>query len=416
MANELLVIGDMANEAEMSLSNALGFTKTVTRSYDNRFGRTGAKIGNVANARLPAQFRFSDGLDIDVQSLNDAYRPVTLNKNYQRSWSMDRTEAYLSIDEMASRYIRPAMLSMASEIDRDGRTLANQYAFNTAGAPGSTYNSRDTYADLLIEARERIVENLGPTDEEFYMVADSKFVGDGFKFFGLTTFNPQSVMGTAVTEGKIGASSIAGFKIMEQQSLARYSTGTYGGTPLVNGANQSGSTLNTDGWSAPTTLDVGTVFTVAGVFAVNPQTKESTGALQEFVVTAKNAAGATQALQIEPAIIPSGERQNVSGSPADNAAITVLGATGLTGQKFALGYHPLAFTFACADVTGAEGDPTGAIAEGTASQRIVLEDLGLSMTMTSAFDIRSNKILVRCDLLGGWAPIYPQLAVKAFYS
>jgi len=405
----------MAQEAEMSLSNALGFTKTVNRSYDDRFGRTGAKIGAIANARLPAQFRFSDGLDIDVQALNDAYRPVVLNKNYQRSWSMDRTEAYLSIDEMASRYIRPAMLSMAAEIDRDGRAIANKYTANTVGTVGTSYSSRDTYADLLIGAREKIVENLGPTDETFYMVANSKFVGDGFKYFGLTTFNPQGVMGDAVTSGKIGTSEIAGFKIMEQQSLATYSTGTHGGTPAVNGANQSGSTLNTDGWSVGTTLDVGTVFTVANVFAVNPQTKESTGVLQQFVVTAKNAAGATQALQIEPAIVPSGERQNVTGSPADNALLTVVGASGVTGQKFALGYHPLAFTFACADVTGAEGDPTGAIAEGTASQRIVLEDLGLSMTMTSAFDIRSNKILVRCDLLGGWAPIYPQLAVKAFH-
>jgi hypothetical protein len=414
MANDLLVIGDMARSAEMSLSNALGFTKTVNRSYDDRFGRTGAKIGNVANARLPAQFRFSDGLDIDIQALNDAYRPVTLSKNYQRSWSMDRTEAYLSIDEMATRYIRPAMLSMAAEIDRDGRVLANQYTFNTAGTVGSSYTSRDTYADLLIAARERIVENLGPTDEEFYMVASSRFVGDGFKYFGLTTFNPQTVMGTAVTEGKIGASSIAGFKIMEQQALAKYTTGVYGGTPKVNGANQSGATLNTDGWSGSTTLDVGAVFTVDGVFAVNAQTKQSTGVLQEFVVTAKNAAGSTQALQIEPAIVPAGERQNVSGSPADNADITVKGASGVT-DDFALAYHPLAFTFANADVTGTEGDPTGAIAEGTAQQRIVLEDLGLSMTMTSAFDIRSNKILVRCDLLGGWAPIYPQLAAKAFF-
>lgn len=415
MANELLVIGDMANAAEMSLSNALGFTKTVNRSYDDRFARTGAKVGAVANARLPAQFRFSSGTDIDIQALEDAFRPVVLNKNYQRSWSMDRAEAYLSIDEMETRYIRPAMLSMAAEIDSDGRKVANQYTFNTAGTVGSTYANKDAYADLLIAAREKIVENLGPTDETFNMVAGPKFVGDGFKFFGLTTFNPQSTMGDAVTKGKLGGVEIAGFRIMEQQNLATYSTGVYGGTPLVNGANQSGSVLVTDGWSAPTTLNVGAVFTVDGVFSVNPQTKESTGVLQQFTVTAKNAAGATQALQIEPALTPSGPRQNVTGSPANDAPITVVGGTGVSGQKFALGYHSLAFTFANADYTGAEGDPTGAIAEGTASQRITLDDLGLSMTMTSQFDIRSNKILVRCDLLGGWAPIYPQLAVKAFY-
>jgi len=141
-----------------------------------------------------------------------------------------------------------------------------------------------------------------------------------------------------------------------------------------------------------------------------------TGVLQELVVTAKNAAGAVQALSIEPAIVGPGEqRQNVASLPGAGALITVSGATALVGQKFALGYHKLAFTFANADYTGAEGDPTGAIDAGTAQQRIMLDDMGLSMTMTSQFDIRSNKILVRCDLLGGWAPIYPQLAVKAFY-
>ena len=416
MANEILVIGDMANVAEMSLSNALGFTKTVNRSYDDRFARTGAKIGSVANARLPAQFRFSSGLDIDIQSLNDAARPVVLNKNYQRSWSMDRAEAYLSIDEMASRYIRPAMLSMAAEIDKDGRDTANQYTFNTVGSAGSSYTNKDTYADLLVAAREKIVENLGPTDEAFSMVAGPKFVGDGFKYFGLTTFNPQLTQGDAVTKGKIGGYEIAGFNVMEQQNLAKYRVGTYTGTPKVNGAGQSGSTLNTDGWGSTTTLDVGAVFTIDGVFAVNAQTKESTGVLQQFVVTAKNAAGATQALQIEPAIVGPGEqRQNVSALPLDNADITVTGSSGASPQNFALGYHQLAFTFANADYTGAEGDPTGAIAEGTAMQRVLLEDMGLSMTMTSQFDIRSNKILVRCDLLGGWAPIYPQLSVKALY-
>jgi hypothetical protein len=224
-------------------------------------------------------------------------------------------------------------------------------------------------------------------------------------------------MGDIVKDGKLSQpSAIAGFQIMEQQALTKYSTGVYGGSPVVAGAGQSGSTLNISGASGGTTLDVGTVFTVVGLNSVNPQTKENTGVLQQFVVTAKNAAGATQALQIEPAIVPSGERQNVTASPTNGNAITVVGTSGLTGQKFALGYHPLAFTFACADVTGTGGDPTGAIAEGTAQQRIVLEDLGLSMTMTSAFDIRSNKILVRCDLLGGWATIYPQLAVKAFYG
>jgi hypothetical protein len=418
MSNELLVIGDMANVAEMTLSNALGFTKTVTRSFDDRFAKTGAKIGSIANVRLPAQFRHSSGVKIDVQALNDASRPIALDKNYQVSWAMDRAEAYLSIDEMQSRYITPAMKSLASHIDSDGRNLANRFTSNLVGTPGSSYTSKDTFADLLIAAREKIVENLGPTDEIFNMVAGPKFVGDGFKYFGTApAFSANANLGDSVKSGKLpNGLPIAGFTIMEQQNLAKYTTGVYSGTPRVNGDNQAGSTLITDGWGATTTLDVGAVITVDGVFAVNAQTKQSLGYLQQFVVTAKNAAGATQALQVEPALVGPGEqRQNVSALPADNAAVTVVGASALAPTNFALGYHPLAFAFACADYTGASGDPTGAIAEGTASQRIMLDDMGLSMTMTSQFDISANKIFVRCDLLGGWAPIYPQLSVKALY-
>jgi hypothetical protein len=90
------------------------------------------------------------------------------------------------------------------------------------------------------------------------------------------------------------------------------------------------TSLVTDGWTAAAAsrLKKGDVFTIANVFAVNPWTRSSTGALRQFVVTADvSSDGSGNATVDEPRlIISAGPYQNVSAAPADNAAITVTGS------------------------------------------------------------------------------------------
>src|SRR6185312_11186662 len=95
----------------------------------------------------------------------------------------------------------------------------------------------------------------------------------------------------------------------------------------VNGAGQTGSTLNIKGVAGANTFARGTVFTIAGVFEVHPETKAATGRLQNFVVGADaTMGGTTGSITIGPAIVTSGASQNVAGSPADSAAITIVGS------------------------------------------------------------------------------------------
>lgn len=98
------------------------------------------------------------------------------------------------------------------------------------------------------------------------------------------------------------------------------------------------------------------MFTIAGVFAVNPVSKESTGRLQTFTVLADANSGATTgpaSLTISPPMIADGAYQTVSAAPADNAAIVVK-TSGTNKQSLLL--HPKAFAL----VTRPLKIPTGA--------------------------------------------------------
>ena len=173
---------------------------------------------------------------------------------------------------------------------------------------------------------------------------------------GLKGVYVQDKAKTAFEMAEIGR--YANFMNYETVHAPTHTVGVATGTPLVNGGAQNvtyatakdswSQTLLTDGWTNSTTgiLKLGDVFTIAGVNAVNPVSKESTGRLQTFVVLADADSGATTgpaSLTISPPIITSGAYQTVSAVPADNAAIVVkTGASGAS-HKQSLLLHPKAF-------------------------------------------------------------------------
>lgn len=86
--------------------------------------------------------------------------------------------------------------------------------------------------------------------------------------------------------------------------------GSGGGTPLVKGASQTGTSLNTDGWtaSAAVRMKAGDCFTLAGITT-----------LFRVVSNASSDGSGDATLTIQPPIV-------VGASPADNAALTRTGA------------------------------------------------------------------------------------------
>jgi hypothetical protein len=417
-SNKFVDIGDISFMSAEYLHNTGGVLKRVNRSYDDRFAKTGAKIGNVTQARLPTASKFNtdtSSTNIELQALNDKGMPVTLNKNYQRSFAVDAVDLTLSVDDFMKRYMEPHLRSMSAQIERDIMLGLQAYSPNAVGTPGTAINSLATLQALVGGARQKLVENLAPIGDKFYMACSPALSALGYTY-ATSLFNPQGAISDLATSGTI--SNLGGFEWFETTLSPAMKAPTYGGTPVTNGANQSGSSLVTDGWTATTTtLPAGTVVTIADVYAINPETKESLGYLKQFTVTAASVTdgAGNSTLALSPEIIgPSDPRQNVSALPGDGKAITVLGAT-TVGSEAGYFFHKDAIIFATADITPSGfggGTGQGGAEFFTASA----PDLDLSVHVSRQYDIRSRQFLMRLDVLGGVAPLYPQLGGKAIFK
>lgn len=398
-ANTLLTISMITKEALRILENNLAFTKRINRQYDDKFAIEGAKIGYVVNARKPVRYTVSTGTALSIQDATETQVPVTLTTQDHVDFQFSSADLALSVDDFKDRFLQPAVSALANKIDNNGLALYSQ-VYNAVGTPGTTPNALLTY--LL--AGVALDNNAAPMDNYRSVVITPKmqaYIVDALKglFQQATEIARQYIKGTMGTAG--------GFEWAMDQNCPTHTVGPLGGAPLVNGAAQTGASLVTDGWTAAAAsrLKKGDVFTIAGVFSVNPQSRQSTGDLQQFVVTAdvSSDAGGAATIPISPSITTSGAFQTVTNSPADNAAITVLGAAG-TASPQGMAFHRDAFTLVTADLPVPKGVDMGA--------RVADKQLGISLRIVRDYDINTDQWPCRIDVLYGWAALRPELACR----
>jgi hypothetical protein len=371
----------------------------VNRQYSSKFAIEGAKIGTVINARKPPRYVGRTGTAIGVEDATETQVPVTLTTQFGVDISFSSADLSLSISDFSNRFIKPAIATIANKIDFDGLQLFKTVA-NSVGTPGTTPNSLLTY--LL--AGVKLDDNSTPMDGERSCIVNPLMqatIVDALK--GL--FQSSTEIKAQYEKGMMGTA--AGFDWYMDQNVGVATIGPQGGTPLVNGASQSGSSLIVDGFTAAAAsrLVKGDVFTIAGVFGVNPQNRQSTGALQQFVVTAavsSDAAG-NATIPIFPAITLTGAFQTVTALPADNAALTVVGAANTVSPQ-GMAFHKDAFTFVSADLQLPRGVDMAA--------RVSDPETGLSVRMVRQYVIATDQFPCRLDILYGWKELYPENACR----
>jgi P22 coat protein - gene protein 5 len=400
MSNALLTMSMITKESLRVLENGLTFAKGVNREYDDQFAKSGAKIGDTLAIRKPAKYVGRSGATMSIEDHTETSASLQLDTQFGVDVSFTSKELSLSLDEFSDRIIKPAMATIANKIDRDGLALYKKVN-NAVGTPGTTPSALTTY----LQAGAKMDYEAVPRDGMRSLVIDPTAqvsIVDALK--GL--FQSSEQIKKQYEMGNMGLA--AGFKWSMDQNVNAHVTGAQGGTPLVNGATSSGATtLVTDGWSNSISglLKEGDVFTIAAVYAVNPQSRASTGQLRQFVVTAdasSNGSGQST-LSIYPAIISSGSTQTVSALPADNAAITVLGAASTTSPT-GLAYHRDAFVLGCADLLL----PTGV----DMAARVTDKQLGMSIRAVRQYAISTDTFPCRFDVLYGWKAVYPELACR----
>jgi len=395
--NELLTISMITREALRVLENNLQFTKQVNRQYDSKYGVEGAKIGTVLNVRKPPRYVGRTGQALQVEGAVESQVQVTLNTQFGVDLQFSSQDLALSIDDFSNRFIKPAIATVANKIDNDG--LAQyQNIYQSVGTPGTTPSTLLLY----LQSGQKLDEAAAPHDGlRSLVLTPAMQVQIVNALTGL--FHQANAISQQYMTGKMGTA--IGYDWYMSQNCNTHTVGAFAGTPRVNGANQSGSSLITDGWtSGASTLNKGDVFTIADVYAVNPQSRQNTGSLQQFVVTAtiSDTAGA-KTISISPSIIASGATQTVNAAPADNALITVVGAAS-TATPQGLAFHRDAFTLVCADLPLPGGVDMAA--------RISDPQLGLSIRMVRAYDINTDNFPCRLDILYGWATLRAELACR----
>jgi hypothetical protein len=399
MANTLLTISMITREALRVLENSLTFTKGVNRQYDSKFGVEGAKIGTVLNVRKPPRYVGRTGTNISVEDATETQVAVTLDTQFGVDLSFTSESLALKIDDFSERFITPAVATIANKIDNSGLALYKEI-YSSVGTPATTPNALLTY----LQAGVKLDDNCCPMDGQRSVVITPLMQAtmvDALK--GL--FQQSSAIASQYRKGQMGTA--AGFDWFMDQNCNTHTTGVFttSATPLVNGASQTGASLITDGWnSGSSTVTAGDIFTIAGVNHVNPQSRESTGTLQQFVCTAAGtSSGGALTLAISPSIATSGGSQTVDAGPADNAALTFLGAES-TQSPQGLAHHKDAFTLAMADLPLPQGTDMAA--------RVSDDQLGMSIRLIRDYDISTDKFPCRLDVLFGWATLRPELACR----
>lgn len=392
MTQTLLTPTAVTREALRILHQKLRFVGSINRQYDDSFAKTGAKIGDSLKIRLPNQYTVRSTATLSTQETVES--STTLQVATQKGVDVNFTtaELTLSLDDFAKRILDPAMAVLASAIEADALTMANQ-VWNYVGTAGTTPNALLTY----LQARQAMVNGLTPEGTWNMLVSPLAGITIVDALKGL--FANQKELGDQYKEGLMGTA--AGFDWMET-TIGSSFTNPSDITVGVSGASQTGSTLTISGVTNPTTFAAGMVFTVPAVYSVHPETKVSTGILQQFVVTAATTISATSgSIPIAPAITTSGAYQTVTASPTDTDALTFIGSTSTT-YKANLAYHKDAFSIAFADLIMPKGVHFAARENYD----------GISMRIVQAYDITNDKLPCRIDVLYGYKAIRPQLACR----
>lgn len=433
MSNNLLTISQITNEGLMVLENDLCFADHCNRQYADQFAITGAKIGYTVNVRRPPRYIGTTGPNLNIEDTNETFVPVTLSTQFHVDVQFTTADMATSVDLFKERILNPVVATVANKIDRDGTNFFYLNTANATGTPGVAVNTSAT----PLAAGAILDSEAAPRDGTRVIIVDpfthANMVG------GLQAlFNPQRTISEQYEKGLIAKDTL-GFDWYMDQNVVSYTVGAGGGTPTL--ANNTSSAWLSSGWAAngliqstgwtaaaAARLTIGDVITVAGAFAVNPQSRGAVGSnrLRQFVVIPAQAAltngtynattgvyssksDGTLDFYVSEAGIYAGQFQNISAQPASNANIVLWGnatstqyAGTVSPQGIAMHRDAVALAFADLDLPGGVD----------MAARAVDEEGGMSFRIVRQYTVNNDALPARCDVLYGYGSLYRTLGCR----
>jgi hypothetical protein len=412
MPNTTLTTSIIAKAAVTILENELGAAKNVFRGYEGEFSKNvnGYEPGDTISIRRPTDFTVRDGANAAIQDVVEGKTSIVVNKQKGIDFSFTSKELTLNISELSERVLRPAMIQLANQVDGDVLSLFSSVP-NWVGTPGQVINSFSDFARGPELLDEYAVPNDGMRYAHLSPADNWGMVGNS------TTLYMQDVAKGGYRKGNLG--ELAGVNTFMSQNVQTFRTGTRSGSPLINGTINASTTtydavkdtmtqsINIDTLGGATqTVKAGDVFTIAGVWAVNPVTKARLPFLKQFVVLADATAtaNAITGLQIYPAMIWTGAFKNIDADVAnlDNQGVTFVGAPDANFRQN-LVFHRNAFALVSVPLVL----PPGAVEPARESYG------GMSARLIPYYNGSNDVSSFRLDILYGVKAVDPRLATRA---
>jgi hypothetical protein len=400
MSNTLVTCSIVAKSALAILENMLTFSRDVNRKWEDEFTSNmsrGYAPGQTINIKRPPRYTYRAGRVAVPQSTVETTVPLTLSQggcdlNFT---SIERT---LSLTQLEDK-IQAALATVANEIDRQGLQMARFATYNTLNAAGVVPTTQDLAVGAITDIQRRLDDMAAPRKDNGRSLIMNPALNAGLLRGFAGMFNNSGQLDKQYKNGLF--QNAFGIDPGMDQNVDVHTNGAATATN-INGANQTGSTI-TVAAVAGGTLTRGTTITLPGVFAVNPQSRQSTGVLANFIVTADVLVGATS-IPISPAIVPSGAFQNVTASPTTAQPYVIQGAAS-TSYAANIGYHKDAFTLAMVPMWAPPGGK-GVIDVAQETYK------GFTIKVTEGYDLTNDNSIMRLDVLFGWAATYPELATQ----
>lgn len=390
MAQTILTPDMILREAGRIFHQKAIFIGSVDRQYDNSFARQGAKIGNSLRLRDANRYTVTDGATMVVQDTVETSQTVTINKHKHVAVNFGMQELALSLDDFGKRILEPAMAVLAANVESDALVNMTKDIYNVIDGDGNALDFSH-----VADAQAKLGDTLTPPDSRTLLLSNAHVA----KFLNANKglFNPQGGVSKQYRSGILG--EICGFDVGSSSLVSNHTTGVAGkSTGYLTNNPVVGALLAVD--TGSDTFLAGDIITVADMFRVHPETKVSTGILQQFVVTADfNGSGN---MPISPSTVTSGAKQNVTGF-GDGKALVKIGAGASELLNGSLAFHKEAFVFVSADLP----DPTQFGAWG--ARRTVD---GMRFNIAKQFDILNYKVPARLDIIYGYMTRYPEIACR----
>lgn len=403
MSNTAVTSSIVCKETLAIIKNKLSFSAGANRDWEDEYTGNmsrGYSPGATINIRKPSRYTYRAGRVAVPQSSVETTVPLTLSQggcdiNFT---AFERTVTFPS--QSVEKKIEAAVATVCNEIDRQGLQLAHFSTFNTINPAGALPNTQALALGVITDANARLDEMGTPRDQERTLISNPRLNGSLVQgMAGL--FNNSTKISKQYDRGLMVDALGLAYGMDQNVDVHTNGTQNVAGTN-VSGANQTGAAITVVGLGG--TITRGTVVTFPGVFAVNPQSRQSTGVLAQFVVTADLAAAAVS-IPISPSLTPTGQFQNVTASPTNGSPFLIVGAASIA-YATNVAYHRDAFTLAMVPMWKPEAGMGAKVSQ--------MSSDGFTVKVTDFYDGINDNAIMRIDVLFGWCATYPELSTKIY--